>query len=110
MIPEEITDGIKKQLRKGYPQGEIINDLKKQGYSKEEIEETFYSLTSRKGTQSGTGNIPLWFMLSIGFVILGIAILSVKYLWIYKWGYFFLVAGLAGICIKYFVLGSGKGK
>jgi hypothetical protein len=40
-MTEEKTREIKKQLREGVPEGEIKESLKKEGYSKEDIEALF---------------------------------------------------------------------
>jgi len=41
MLTEEKIEAVKKQLRNGEPEGEIKNELRNQGYSKEEIS-TFF--------------------------------------------------------------------
>jgi len=41
MITEEKINQVRKQLRKGVPQGEIKNDLRKEGYTDEDIDKIF---------------------------------------------------------------------
>lgn len=103
MIPKEKIIEIKKKLKKGCPQGELINDLIEQGYSPEEIQDAMYALSGTPQTSNKPIHIPLWYAVSIGFIILGIAILSVKYLWIYYYGYFFLAIGIIGFLVKFFI-------
>ena len=109
MIPEEKIIEIKRKLRKGYPQGELINDLSNEGYTAEEIQDAMFSLEGPK-KDNKTKDLPLWYMASICFIILGMAILSVRWLWIYYFGYVFLILGLAGLFAKYFIIDYGKKK
>jgi hypothetical protein len=108
MISEEKIVEIKRKLKKGYPQGELINDLTNEGYTSEEILQALYSLSEKNTINKKINNTPLWYAVSIGFIILGIAILSVKYLWIYYYGYVFLVLGIAGLIIKQVVANKTK--
>ena len=41
MLTEEKIKQVRKQLRNGIPQGEIKNDLRREGYSEEDIERIF---------------------------------------------------------------------
>ena len=41
MLTKEKIAAVKKQLRSGVPEGEIKNDLQKEGYTEEEIKEIF---------------------------------------------------------------------
>lgn len=41
MLTAEKIKQVKKQLRSGYPEGELKKDLQKEGYSEEEIEQLF---------------------------------------------------------------------
>ncbi|MBK8611431.1 MAG: hypothetical protein IPL84_16210 [Chitinophagaceae bacterium] len=41
MITEEKIKSVQKQLRRGEPQGEIKNELRREGYSEEDIEMVF---------------------------------------------------------------------
>jgi hypothetical protein len=109
MIPEEKIVEIKRKLRKGYPQGELINDLSNEGYTAEDIQSALFNLEGPKKDQK-IKDLSLWYLASICFIILGIAILSVKYLWIYYYGYVFLILGLAGLLVKYFIIDSGNKK
>jgi hypothetical protein len=107
MVPEEKITEIRKKLRKGYPQGELTNDLANEGYTTEEIQDAFFNLEGAKPDHKAK-DFPLWYMTSIFFIIIGIAILSVKYLWIYYYGYIFLILGIAGLLVKYFIIDPGK--
>lgn len=103
MLTEEKIQEIRKKLQKGYPQGELFNELLQQGYSSYEIQNALYALSQKQEKISNPINIPLWYAASIGFIILGIAILSVKYLWIYNYGYIFLGLGITGLLAKYLI-------
>lgn len=107
MNAEKIEE-IKRKLRGGYPQGELETELRSEGYSNEEIQNLFYGLVKKQSVNDRPKTIPLWYAASIGFIILGVAILSVKYLWIYYYGYVFLVLGLIGLATKFFMNISNK--
>jgi hypothetical protein len=107
-MTEEKINEIKKKVRKGYPPGELENDLFNEGYTAEEIQNVFSNLSGNTQMKDKPKNIPLWYAISIGFIILGIAILSVKYLWIYYYGYVFLILGLVGVLLKYLITIPGK--
>lgn len=96
---------VQKKLRKGYPQGELINDLLKEGYSEEDIQKAIYTGSSLKNMSpegsSNSSNIPLWYLLSVGFAILGLALVSVKFIWLSEYGWFFLTTGLVGIAARF---------
>lgn len=99
MIPEEKIKEVKKLLRKGVPEGELIADLKEQGYSDQEIQKVF-------GNKKQDNEAPiasertLWNLISVGFMILGLTLLLGPPLWLRQSGYFFLIAGLVGIAVK----------
>lgn len=100
-----LRDFVQKKLRKGYPQGELVNDLLKEGYSEDDIHKAIYNGSSqeKEGRQSlsKSNNMPLWYLLSVGFVILGLALVSVKFIWLSEYGWFFLITGLVGIAARF---------
>jgi hypothetical protein len=108
MFTDEKRQEVKKKLTQGYPQGELINDLLEQGYSSKEIQDTLYTLSTNRQKGNKSTTIPLWYAASIGSIILGIAILSVKYLWIYYYGYVFLILGLVGLIVELFMIAAKK--
>jgi hypothetical protein len=103
MIPEEKVIEIKKKLRRGYPQGDLINELFSEGYTNDEIQEALFNLSEKTKSGSTTPNTPLWYLASIGLIILGITIVSFKHLWIYPYGFPILALGLIGFCVKHLV-------
>jgi hypothetical protein len=67
VITEEKIQDVKKQLRSGVPEGEIKNELRKEGYAEEEIKKIFaphkYDMSS-------------WYwVFGIGFILGGIYLL-----------------------------------
>jgi hypothetical protein len=99
---EELRLFVKKKLRRGYPEGELRNDLLGEGYSAEEIQKAIYDPEVIPGNRKREGNnYPLWFAASVGFVILGLSLLSVNFIWLSKYGWFFLTIGLVGIAFKF---------
>lgn len=66
--PEELKQHVSKQLKRGYPSGELKEELLKQGYTTESVEKAFsvdgYSSSDRFGLRS--------VILSIGLIVLGI--------------------------------------
>ena len=107
MIPPQKIIEIKQKLRRGYPQGELINELADEGYSDEEIREALFELEGPK-SDSKIKDLPLWYMASICFIVLGIAILTVRWIWIYDLGWVFLILGLAGVCVKHVIIDYNK--
>ena len=75
MLTEEKKLQIRKKLRNGYPQGEIMEELSKEGYTKEEIEAAFNTLTEH--TSKSRGNFPVSFVLAAGLAITGISVLAI---------------------------------
>lgn len=105
---DEKKKEIEKKLRKGYPQGELINDLLSEGYTQEEINNALFVLSTPSKEKSKADDFPLWYWASIGFIILGIAVLSVRYLWIHDFGYVFLASGLIGLFVRFIIQESKK--
>jgi hypothetical protein len=46
MLTDEKIKTIKKKLRSGFPEGELKNDLRKEGFSEEEIKKAFQPVAS----------------------------------------------------------------
>jgi len=99
MIPEKKIKEIRKRLIRGFPEGEIITELRQEGYSNDDISRVFDSLQNSKKKHPASRDYPLWYLLSFGFVILGIALLSVHYLWLTRYAPIFIAIGIAGIVI-----------
>ncbi|MGF2411990.1 hypothetical protein [Ferruginibacter sp.] len=60
-MTEEKKDKIRKQLKSGFPEGEIKNELSKQGLTEEEIKEIF---TVQKGDMRS------WYLISAILVLI----------------------------------------
>jgi hypothetical protein len=93
----ELQDFVKKQLRRGCPEGELINQLLQEGYTMEEVEKAIYSVPERSAADKPRLEPPFWYVFSVTFVILGAGLLFVKYLWLSSYAYFFIITGIAGI-------------
>jgi hypothetical protein len=107
MIPPGKMIKIKKKLKSGYPQGELIKDLVNEGYAADEVNDALFGLEGAKAGDKAR-EFSLWYMASISFIVLGIAILTVEGLWIYYFGYVFLILGLVGAGIKYFIIDNNN--
>jgi hypothetical protein len=94
---------VKKLIRNGMPDGEVIADLKEEGFSDEEIQKIFY-LSATENNKSASSEKSLWYLVSIAFMILGVTLLLGPPIWVKNYGYFFLIAGLVGLFVKYFIL------
>jgi hypothetical protein len=105
MIPEEKIQEIRKKLKKGYPQGELINDFLKQGYSEIEIQDALYKLSNSKNANNKSTDFPIWYTVCAGLLITGISILNIFHN--SALGFFFLIPGIAGIIIR-FILKPAK--
>jgi hypothetical protein len=105
MIADAVIGEIKRKLRRGYPQGELINDLLKEGYTDHEIEEAFYKLSNPDKNTKKTTSFPLWYVICTGLLITGIAILNIFHN--SALGFLFLIPGIAGIIIRY-IMNSEK--
>ncbi len=101
MIPEEKIKEIKKRLRNGYPEGELINDLLKEGYALEDIREAIWPASLSNITENN--DFPIWYLLSVGFFILGLALIAVPIVWLSEYGWFFIITGIAGIVLHFFL-------
>jgi hypothetical protein len=94
VISEEKIKAIRKLLRKGYPQGELTNDLLSEGYTSEEIQQAYYSLYPKTQTRNNSSFIPLWYAACVGIAILFMAILAVEYELIRYYKYVFPALGM----------------
>ena len=86
MLTEEKIASVKKQLRSGVPEGEIKNDLRKEGYSEDEIKEIFAPVNY---------DMRSWYLFfGIAFSVAGVILLT-------KWEYglhlMFTGLGLIGL-------------
>jgi fatty acid desaturase len=99
MLTDEKKGLIRKKLKRGYPQGEIKEELRKEGYSEQEIEAAFNTL--REHNSQSRGKFPISFVLGTGLVITGIAVLA-----IFpgaSLGLFFLLGGAATFIVGFFL-------
>jgi len=101
---QNLYEYVRRKLRSGHPEGELRNELIKEGHSPEEIESLFYRISNRNRLthSSKHEDFPVWYLISFGLLITGIAILGV-----YKnsdLGYFFVIPGVAGILIRWAIL------
>jgi len=104
MIPEEKVQEIKRLLRKGEPEGEIKEQLKKEGYTEEEISNAI--MPARRPVSNNGGEYPLSYFLGAGLLITGIAVLA-----IFRGsslGWFFLLGGVATFIVGYFIENEKK--
>lgn len=99
MISDKKIKQIRKSLRKGVPEGELIADLQEEGFSEEDIQIVFYSPGGENKKTVASEN-PLWYLISIALLILGITILLGPRLWLTSYAYVLLIAGLTGIGFK----------
>lgn len=91
---DELAAFIKKELRRGYPQGELTNELMNQGYSSDEIQKAFLANTSFVQEE---GKFPLWYVFSVGFLVLGITLILVDITWLSKYKWISFIVGLIGV-------------
>jgi hypothetical protein len=71
--PEELKQYVSKQLKRGYPSGELREELLQQGYTVEAVEKAFsvdgYSPSGETNNRFGFRSV----LLSIGLIVLGIS-------------------------------------
>src|SRR5881394_2559511 len=98
---EELRQFVKKKLKNGYPEGELINELLQEGYTNEEIQKAIYDAPAT-GTDPTTRNQatpvhhPLWFVFTSALGIVGLAFVSVSVFINRTIGYTLLGIGLIG--------------
>jgi hypothetical protein len=110
MITNEKIRAIQRLLKRGVPLGEIIEDLKKEGHSAEEIDEVLNhsSGNSANNDSDSSHEYAGWYATSIGFLILGIALLLGPHLWLSRYSIFFLVLGIIGVVVRAILKGQTK--
>ncbi len=100
--PEELRAFVQKKLRRGYPQGELVNELLQEGYAADEIDKAIYLAGKNEEKPGPVGNNPVWFVLTTGLGIVGISLLSVSYFANFRpVGYTLILIGATGIFIKF---------
>jgi len=99
---EDIRLYVRKKIKRGYPEGELRNDLLQQGYSDEEIQRFIYDpeINVKKKSKRITDS-PLWYAISVGFLILGLTLFLGPSIWLREFNLLFLILGLIGIIAKY---------
>jgi len=108
MITGEKIKEIRRLLRKGYPQGELTNDLLSAGYTDEEIQQAYYSLYPKTPTEGNPNFFPLWYPACIGIVIIIMAILAVEYGMIRYYKYVFPALGMFSLAVGSLAYKLGK--
>jgi hypothetical protein len=68
---DELKEYIKSKLKRGYPEGELRNDLLNEGYTPEQIQEAIYSSSSNSAEKKLDSN-PFWYISSILIIIIGL--------------------------------------
>lgn len=111
---EELGFFVKKKLKKGYPEGELINDLLQEGYMKEEIQTAIYDppATGKDSTAKNRPppvHHPLWFVFTSALGIVGLAFVSVSIFNNRIIGYILLAIGLIGLLIRFIMPLINKG-
>ncbi|HEX7902525.1 MAG TPA: hypothetical protein VF487_01510 [Chitinophagaceae bacterium] len=105
---EELSDFVKSKLKRGYPEGELRNDLLREGYTAEQVQKAIYNPPKGakdilRAEQKKLDNNPLWYMISAGFIITGIAIKSVKYYRENSFSTMLIAMGVIGLFAKIFL-------
>ena len=105
---EELQLFVKRKLKSGYPEGELLNDLLQEGYTHEEIQKAIYDPPATgidPVTRHRTPPVhhPLWFVFTSALGIVGLAFVSVGIFNNRTIGYILLAAGLIGLLIKYII-------
>lgn len=112
MITGEKVARVKKMLQKGEPQGEIKNDLRKEGYTEEEIASLFYDLSSAKQVTAGsnskkTRSGQIFNLIGASLFIAGISMLAVK-TWLTEFGLPLIISGVISLGLGYFISGNNR--
>jgi hypothetical protein len=106
MMTNEKIKQVRKLLKRGVPAGELITDLKEEGFSDEEIDTVFR--VSRKSERRVILESSFLSLVSISFIIAGGTILLGPPFWLRPYGYFILIAGLLGIVVRRFMASKTK--
>ena len=104
--PEELKQYVSKQLKRGYPSGELKEELLKQGYTVEIVEKAF-AVDRSYSSSDGFGFRSV--LLSIGLIVLGISQMNGHaYASSRIVGIETLVVGTVGLMIKLLDLNTKK--
>ena len=111
---EELQVFVKKKLKRGYPEGELINDLLQEGYSNDEIQKAIYepAITDNgpaKQSRQQT-SYPTWFVLTSAAGVVGLSFISVSLFRNNLLWYILLGIGLAGLLIRFILPLINEGK
>ena len=90
---------VRKKLKGGYPEGELREDLLQNGYSAPEIEAAI-SEASQGKFPNQQKELPAWYLISGGFLILGISLRAVKGLWLEPFSWPLIIIGTLGILLR----------
>lgn len=96
--PEELKEYIKNKLKRGYPEGELRNDLLSEGYTSEQIQEAIYSPASDSEEKKLDSN-PFWYFGSVIIILLGFYRLSTNS-GSNTWGITIIIAGVVSLLAK----------
>jgi hypothetical protein len=96
--PEELKEYIRNKLKRGYPEGELRNDLSSEGYTFEQIQEAIYSPASDPEEKKLDSN-PFWYMGSVVIILLGFYRLSTNS-GSNTWGMILIIAGIVSLLAK----------
>jgi hypothetical protein len=114
MVTEEKIKHIRMQLSKGEPEGEIKNQLRKEGYTEDEIGTLFFNLFSKKTDSNKVNsrqdnNAQLFNLIGTCFIIAGISMLAIN-TWLTAYAIPLIVLGATSLCVKYFKPGKNEQK
>jgi hypothetical protein len=103
--PEELGSFVKNKLKRGYPEGELRNELLQEGYTAEQIQKAVYDpptdpLEIKKAQRKILDNNPFWYLTSIGIIIIGMYRKSSEgnHTTIYTW--LLIGTGIIGLGLK----------
>jgi hypothetical protein len=96
---KDLNTFVRKKIRSGYPEGELREELKNQGYTQSDIDELFSS--GKTGSRQPSPTYPMWYLVSGGLFILGIALTAVPGLWLQPFSWPLIIIGALGIVIKF---------
>jgi hypothetical protein len=103
---EELHSFVRSKLKRGYPEGELRNELLQEGYTAEEIQKAIYDPPTdpaeiKKAERKKFDSNPLWYLGSIVFIILGLYKRSGDpYTNSHIYGTSLIVAGIIGLLLK----------
>ena len=105
MITEEKIKWIRKQLSKGEPEGEIKNQLRKEGYTGDEIATVFFNLFLKKSSLNKVKSIKdnngqMVNLIGVCFLIAGVSMFIIN-TWLRAYSIALIILGVIILCIKY---------